>query len=120
VHPQLAERRFLHSDDLEFRIDVFVRKRDAIVFGLFLFRDKQVVFRLQQVGTVIYRDLEIIAMRNGIFRARLDTKPAKDATAIIDIVDFGISFISTNTFGIRPRVVSRFDINTIRGTCGST
>jgi hypothetical protein len=43
----------------------------------------------------------------------LDTKPTKDAPAIINIVNASVSFIAADPFSIRPRIILGLDINTI-------
>ena len=78
------------------RIDVFARKCDAIILRLFLFCDQQVVFCFQQVGAVVDGDLEIVAVRDRVLRARLDAETAKDAAAVIDVVNLGVPLVAAD------------------------
>lgn len=59
-------------------------------------------------------------MGDRILRASFDAITAKDASAIINVVNLGISFIAADTFGIRPRVGFGLDIDTVgRAGCST-
>ena len=58
-------------------------------------------------------------MRDRILGTGLDAVAAEDATAVIDVVDLGISFIYPDAFFRRTRIVLGNDINAIRWARGS-
>jgi hypothetical protein len=86
---------------------------------LLLFRDQEVVLGLEEIGPIIYRDLEVVTVRDRVLRAGLDTEPAEYASTVIDVVDLRESLIATDAIGIRTGIRFSLDIDTVRGARGS-
>src|SRR5688572_589050 len=57
-------------------------------------------------------------MGDRVLRAGLDAKAAKDAAAVIYVVNLCIAFVATDPFRIRTRISLGLDVNTIRRTRG--
>src|SRR6185437_827585 len=103
-------------DFFVFRVDIFMRERDAVVPGLQLLRDQQVIFGLEEVRAIVNRELEIVTVCDRVFRTRLDAETAEDATTVIDVVHRGITLVDTDAFGWRARIISSDDVDTFRRT----
>ena len=104
------------SDFLVLGIDIFARQGDAVILRLFLLCDKQVVFRLQKVGAIVNGDLEIVAMRDRVFRTSLDAKSAEDAAAVVDVVNLRIALVTADSFFIRTRIGFGLNIDAVGRT----
>ena len=70
-----------------------------------LLGDQQIVFRLQKIGAVVNRELEIVAVSDRVLRTSLDAEAAKDAATVIDVVDLRIAFIDAGALFGRTRIV---------------
>jgi len=55
-------------------------------------------------------------MRDGIFWTGLYTKPAKNAAAVVDVVNLGVTFVAAYALGIGTWIILSLNVNTIRGT----
>ena len=58
-------------------------------------------------------------MRDRIFRTSFDAEAAKDATAIVYVVDLGEAFIDARALFGWTRIVGSFDIDSFRRASGS-
>src|SRR5205814_5570132 len=84
-----------------------------------LLGDQQIILRLQQVRAIVNREFEIVAVRDRIFRTSFDAEAAKDATAIIYVVDLGEAFIDARALFGGTRIVSRLDVDAFGRAGGS-
>src|SRR5438105_1600395 len=98
------------------RIDIFIGEGDAIILRLYLFRDQQIIFSLQEIGPVVNRQLKIVAVSDGVFRTSLDAVAAKDAASIVDVVNLRIALIDADPLFGGTRIVGSFDVNAFRRT----
>jgi hypothetical protein len=75
-------------------------------------RFKELLFAIDQGIDVVGRQLDIVAMRDCVSRARFHAVAAEYTSRIIDIVNPGVAL--TRRYAIRFRVFSGFNVNTIR------
>src|SRR6185436_5059020 len=80
-----------------------------------LFRDQQVVFGLQEIRAVVNGQLEIVSVSDGIFGTGLNAEAAKNAAAIVDVINLRVSFVDADTRFRGARIVVGFDVNAFRG-----
>src|SRR5688500_3359764 len=95
-----------------------MRERNAVVLRLQLLRDQQIVFSLEEIRATVNGKFKVVAVRDRVLRTRLDAITAKDATAVIDVVDLRVTFIDADTLFGRTRIVSRNDVNALGRTRG--
>src|SRR6185503_18115239 len=69
------------------------------------------------IGAAVNRQFKIVAVSDGILRTSLDTKPAEDATTVIDVVNRRVTFVDADALCGRTRIVGGDDVNTFRRTC---
>src|SRR5687767_6227282 len=93
-----------------------MRMSDAVVFRLQLLRNQQIIFGLEEVCATVNRQLKIVPVSNGIFRACFDAVTAEDAASIIDVVDRRITFIHTDALFGWSRVVGGNYVNALGRT----
>src|SRR5204862_7743981 len=93
-----------------------MRRSNPIISRLNLLCNQQVVFRLQQISTAVNRKFEVVTVGNRILRTSFYTVATKDAAAVIDVVHLGITFIYTDSFLFRSRIISSNYVNTVRRT----
>jgi len=53
-------------------------------------------------------------VRDRILGAGLNAKSAKNAAAVINVVNLSVSLVTADAFGVRARIVLRFDVDTVR------
>jgi len=75
---------------------------------------KKLLFAIDQLIDVIWRELKVVAMRNCIRRTRLHAIAAKDAARVVDIVDACVPL--AGRYAICGSVFGGLDVNAIRGT----
>ena len=73
-----------------------------------------IVFGLEQVGAIVDRQLEIVAVSDRVFRTSFDAEPAENAAAIIDVVNLREPLIDAGALSLGTRIVCRFDVDTLR------
>src|SRR5690242_18927582 len=95
-----------------------MRQRNTIVLRLQLLGDQQVVFRFEQVGATVNRELEIETVCDRVFRTRLNALTAEDATAVVDVVNAGVTYVDTDALRWRTRIVRGNYIDTFCRTRG--
>lgn len=95
-----------------------MRESDAVILRLQLFGNQQIVFRLQQISAVVNREFEIVAVRDRVLWASLDTITAEDAPAVIDVVNLGVALVHANALGGRSGIVLGDDVDAFRRTRG--
>ena len=81
-------------------------------------RFQELFFAVQERIYVVGSELDAVAMSDGVGGAGLDAVAAKNAARIIDVVNLGVAFACGDA--IRVGILSRLDVNAIRGTCGGT
>jgi hypothetical protein len=74
------------SDFFIFRVHIFAGQGDAVIFRLLLFGNQQIVFCFQKIGAVVYGKLEIVAVRDGVFRTGFDAEAAENAASVINVI----------------------------------
>src|ERR1043166_6129088 len=94
-----------------------MRQGDAIVLRLQLLRNQQVVFGLEEVGTTVNRELEVVTVGDRVFRTCLDAEAEGDAAAVVDVVNGSVTFVGSDALGWRTRIVGGDDVNTLGRTC---
>src|SRR5205085_6951229 len=110
----LNQTSLLPLDLFVLRVNVLVGEGDAVVGRLLLFGDEQVVFGREEVGAVVDRQLEVVAVRDGVLRAGLDAEAAEDAATVVNVVNARIALVHADALCGRARVVSRDDVDAVR------
>ena len=96
-----------------------MRERNAVVLRLQLLGDQQIVFRLEEICTIVNGEFKVVAMRDCILRTGFHAVAAKDTTTIIDVVNLGVTFINADALFGRTRIVGSHDVNTLGRTRSS-
>jgi len=71
-------------------------------------------FAVNKRINIVGRELEAMAVRDGIGRARFHAITAENTARIIDVVHSGVALTCGNS--VRIHILSGFDVNAIRGT----
>src|SRR5687767_11492279 len=95
-----------------------MRERNAVILRLQLLRDQQIVFGLEEIRATVNGEFKVVAVGDRVLRTRLDAITAKDATAVIDVVNLGVTFIDADSLFGRTRIVGRNDVNALGRTRG--
>lgn len=77
-------------------------------------RREQLLLAIDQIRGIEGRELESVAMRNGIGRAGLNAVSAKNAAVVIDVVYLGVALGTADA--LLSSILGSFDVDAVRRT----
>src|SRR5262245_16618599 len=79
--------------------------------GLAPFVGQQEFLVLDHLAGRVNSPLEIVAMVDGVGGTGVHAETAENATAVIDLVDLGVTMVLPDAFGVRALVFGAFDVD---------
>src|SRR6266481_5034854 len=78
-------------------------------------RHQQCLFAIDQIAGVKSRQLEAVAMGNGVRGAGLNAITAEDAAVVVNVIDLGVALRAADA--VLFRVLRRLNVNTVGRAC---